>query len=283
MPLKTEMTLTDVLLREFLLGKLKDEELERVECLFLTDSQTRDRILAAEHDLIDDYLEQSLSDDEEERFVSRYQQTAEQRQKLKIAKAIKDRAVLEFVSRSADTFRLSSWRRPGTRLRLEARFVIPIVVTVMLAIVVAVVLLNRPERRKGSDLAFEHDLARMNDPASLSEVPPQMVTVELLPGTTRSTRVQAEVKMTPQIRIIEFHLISSGNQAFVDYEAEIRRLDSDESFVVPNLRRQHDSYYLKLRLPTQILKRGQYQIYLNATTANGSRASVEDYTFTLVE
>jgi hypothetical protein len=153
----------------------------------------------------------------------------------------------------------------------------------MLAILVAAVLLNRPEPRKGSGLVFEQELVRMNDPESLSQVPPQMVTVDLLPGTTRSTRAQVEVKTNSQIRVVEFHLILSGKQGYLSYEAEIRRLDSDQSFVIPNLRQQNDDSYLKLRLPTQILRRGQYQIYLNATTANGSRASLEDYTFTLVE
>ena len=50
-----EEAATDVLLRQFLLGKIDDEARQRIECLFLTDSLTKERILAAEQELIDDY------------------------------------------------------------------------------------------------------------------------------------------------------------------------------------------------------------------------------------
>ena len=56
-----EESITDALLREFLLGKINDEERERIEDLFLTDSQTKERVLALEQDLIEDYLENSLT------------------------------------------------------------------------------------------------------------------------------------------------------------------------------------------------------------------------------
>src|SRR5215211_1751974 len=89
LPMKQE-AMTDALLREFLLGKLADEDRERIEDLFLTDSPTRERVLALEQDLIEDYLEDSLSQEHKERFLSRYAQTDEQQRKLRITGAIKD-------------------------------------------------------------------------------------------------------------------------------------------------------------------------------------------------
>ena len=90
-----EESITDASLREFLLGKLADEELERVENLYLTDSQTRERVLALEQDLIEDWLENSLSEEDKERFLARYADTDEQRRKLRITKSIKDWAVTQ--------------------------------------------------------------------------------------------------------------------------------------------------------------------------------------------
>ena len=72
-------SVTDALLREFLLGKLTDEDREKIEGLFLTDSQARERVLALEQDLVDDYLEDGLSQGDKVRFVSRYARTDEQR------------------------------------------------------------------------------------------------------------------------------------------------------------------------------------------------------------
>ena len=56
-----EETGGDAVLREFLLGGLDDEQRVLIEDQFLTDSQTWERVLAAEQELIEDYLEGSLS------------------------------------------------------------------------------------------------------------------------------------------------------------------------------------------------------------------------------
>ena len=64
----TEELLTDAVLREFLLDQLDDSKREQIENLFLTDPQLRDRLLFAEQDLIEDYLEGSLTNADKERF-----------------------------------------------------------------------------------------------------------------------------------------------------------------------------------------------------------------------
>jgi len=71
-----EEILPDALLREFLLGKVGDEERVRIESLFLTDPEAREKILVIEQELTEDYLEDSLSAEDREKFLSRYGQTA---------------------------------------------------------------------------------------------------------------------------------------------------------------------------------------------------------------
>ena len=78
----------DASLRCFLLGTLSHQERDRIECLFLTDSTTRARILAAEEALMEDYLEGSLTPAERERFLWQYRDAAQQRA-LTILKALK--------------------------------------------------------------------------------------------------------------------------------------------------------------------------------------------------
>src|SRR5215813_26301 len=90
-----EEPITDASLREFLLGKLADEERERVEALFLTDSQTSERVAVIEQDLIEDFLEDGLAKEDRERFLLRYAQTAEDQRKLRITKSIRDWAGTE--------------------------------------------------------------------------------------------------------------------------------------------------------------------------------------------
>ena len=93
-----EEILTDAALREFLLGKVDDEERARIESLFLTDSEAREKVLVIEQELIEDYLEDSLTAEDKEKFLLRYGQTAAQLQQLRITKAIKDWAVRENAS-----------------------------------------------------------------------------------------------------------------------------------------------------------------------------------------
>src|SRR5829696_3674840 len=128
-PMKDE-SITDADLREFLLGKVADEEQERIESMFLTDSHTRERVLAIEQELIEDYLENSLTEEDKVRFLLRYGQTEEQRRNLKITKSIKDWATAESKGPQAPVATFSLWSRLRTRLRLKPFLVVPIAVTI---------------------------------------------------------------------------------------------------------------------------------------------------------
>ena len=270
---------TDALLREFLLGKLADEDCERIEGLFLTDSPTRERVLALEQDLIDDYLEDSLSQGDKERFLARYAQTDEQRRKLRITGAIKDWAVREARAPHPAAPTVSVWSRFWTWLRLKPRFVVPIAVTIAIAIVLAIVWLNsRTEQRK--HLAIEQELAQLNSPASLREVPPEMTSFDLRPVSVRSVGAQAELKIPAGIRLIELQLPWIQNERYSMYQAVVRRVSDRESFTISNLQAESDGRYtIRLRLPAQMLTRGDYQINLIGVAADGSASSSEEYSF----
>jgi anti-sigma factor RsiW len=272
-------SVTDALLREFLLGKLADADRERMEGLFLTDSATRERVLALEQDLIDDYLEDSLSQEDKERFLSRYAQTDEQRRKLRITGAIKDWAVREARAPHPAAPTVSVRSRIWTWLRLKPRFIVPIAITIVIAIVLAIVWLNsREEQRK--HLAIEQELAQLNSPASMREVPPEMTSFDLRPVSVRSIKPQAELKISAEIRLIELQLPWIQNERYSMYQAVVRRVSDRESFTISNLQAESNGRYtIRLRLPAQMLTRGDYQINLIGVAADGSASSSEEYSF----
>ncbi len=274
-----EGSVTDALLREFLLGQLADEDRERIEDLFLTDSPTRERVLAVEQDLIDDYLEDSLSQGEKERFLSRYAQTDEQRRKLRITGAIKDWTVREAIASYPYAPIVSVWSRFWTWLRLKPRFVVPITVTIVIAVVLTIVWLNsRTEQRK--HLAIEQKLAQLNSPTSLREIPPEITSFDLKPVSVRSVEPQAEIRIPVGISIVELQLPWIQNERYSVYQAEVRRVGDRESFTIPNLQAENNGRYtIRLRLPAQMLTRGDYQINLTGVAANGSASSSEEYSF----
>jgi hypothetical protein len=66
-----------------------------MERLFLTKLEVAEMILAAEEELIDDYLENRLTPAESQKFLERYARTPVQRRRLRIRTSIKNWAERE--------------------------------------------------------------------------------------------------------------------------------------------------------------------------------------------
>ena len=268
--------MTDAFLREFLLGKVNDDERERIESVFLTDSQIRERVLALEQDLIEDYLEESLTQEDKERFISLYAQTDEQRRALRITKSIKDWAVTEARAPQIAAATVSVWSRLRARLQHKPVLIIPIVVTFVIAIVLAIVWLNsRTEQRR--HFAIEQELAQLNSSTSLRDIPPQAI-LDLKPVTVRSGASETELKLRADIRIIELRLPWIQSEHYSMYQAEVRQVGNGESFTIRNIQVENDGRnVIRIRLPAYMLKRGEYQINLTGIAADGSLSSSEEY------
>jgi hypothetical protein len=271
-----EEILTDAVLREFLLGKVDDEERARIEGLFLTDSEAREKVLVIEQELIEDYLEDTLTAEDREKFLLRYGQTAAQLQQLRITKAIKDWAIRENASVGAVPVGPSIWERLRARIWSRPVFVIPIAVTALFAIVCAAVWLNTRIKHA----AIEQELAQLNTPANLREVPPHMDSMNLTPVAVRSLEQRNEFRKSAGVQIVELHLPWIQKERYLNYQAEVRRVGRDESFTIPNLQAENDDLStIRLRLPAHFLTRGQYQIRLSGIDSGGAAGTTEEYAF----
>jgi CHAT domain-containing protein/TolA-binding protein len=76
-------------IRDYLLGALGDEGQERVEKRLLGEDDFFERVLVAEDELVDDYLEGSLPAGEREQFEKHFLIAPERRQKLRFAAALR--------------------------------------------------------------------------------------------------------------------------------------------------------------------------------------------------
>lgn len=274
-----EEPMTDALVREFLLGKLADEERERIENLFLTDPQTRETVLTLEEELIEEYLEGNLTEADNERFRARYAQTDEQRRKLRISKSIKDWALAHAKAPQTAAATVSLWNRFWTRLRLRPAFAVPIAVMIAIATILVIVWLNNQmERRK--HLAVEQELAQLNSPSSLRETPPDMISFDLRSVTVRSGEPQSGINRGPDSRIIEMRLPWIQKERYATYQAQVRRIEDKTSFLIPNLQAENnEEYRIRVRLPARMLRRGLYQIQLRGLADDGTLGSPEEYPF----
>ena len=76
------------MIQSYLLGQLTIEERVQIEERVLLDSDFFEQVLIVENELIDAYLEGSLSD--KEGFVQHFMSTPQQRQKVKISMALRE-------------------------------------------------------------------------------------------------------------------------------------------------------------------------------------------------
>ncbi|HEU4509089.1 MAG TPA: hypothetical protein VFR78_12660 [Pyrinomonadaceae bacterium] len=274
-----EEILTDAMLREFLLGKLDDERRERIESLFLTDSQAREKILAVEEDLIEDYLEDSLTAADKELFLLRYRQTPVQQRQLEIDKSIKKWAL-----RESAVAKTSLWASLRSRLALKPAFVIPIAVMAVVAIAVTVVWLRGSLEQRNRRLAIEQELARLNTPAAFGESPPNMTRLELTHGTVRSGEQETEWKKTAGSQLVELRLPWTQRERYSKYRVEVSRVGDVESYTIPDLQAENaPGHQLRIRLPANFLHRGHYVIRVTGIPPDGSSGATDEYTFAVSE
>lgn len=81
------------MLRRYLLGDLPEAEQRSVEVSFLQDPDYRESLLIVEDELIDDYLDGLLSQQESRRFAVYFLAAPLQQQKVNTARSVKKAAV----------------------------------------------------------------------------------------------------------------------------------------------------------------------------------------------
>ncbi len=275
-----EEAVTDALLRQFLLGQVDDDERQRIERLFITDSLTRERVLAVEEDLLEDYLEGSLTTVDRDSFISVYGATPIQQRKLRIAETIKQWARTETDANGA-RMSTSIWSRLRSRLSLKPVVVIPIAVTASIAIIFAAVWLNSSMQRNRQRLAIEQEVARLNTPPNSRQISAQ-VSQALSPVSMRSVG-QSEVTKTSDVQVVELRLILLQGEKYPKYRAVLRRVGEDESIATtPDLQAENDGgRMVRVKLPAAVLTRGTYQIELDGIADDGALNPVEEYGFTV--
>src|SRR6185503_15462991 len=134
-----EEPVSDTLLRQFLLGNVDDQERQRLESMFVTGALSRERVMAAEQHLLDDFLENSLTTEDRERFLAQYDASPDEQRKLRIAKSIQEWAASRQGVTAANASRWSSVRE---RFPLNPVLVIPVAAVFLIAISCVAVILN---------------------------------------------------------------------------------------------------------------------------------------------
>ncbi len=288
-----EITTEDLRMRQFLLGELGEPEREELEQLVLTEDGTRDKLLMAEDDLIEEYLEGSLRGKEQERFLHQFLSIPHQRNKLRIAKSLRrfarDEANIETVpikplvrnEAEIDTVPIAPLRKvpaPSHIWSFRSLLVYaPFAAMIIVAIAVGAVWYGKYRdgvEHENQRLAIENELAQLNavEPAE------QVSTLTVLPFSPRS--VIASSSSSFKGSTLELRLLPGSQQA-ERYNAVLHKAGSTDRYTVSNLRlhEQQNDKAVHLRIPTRLLTPGVYTVQLNGLAPDGTVRNSSEYSF----
>jgi len=277
--------LTDTKLRQFLLGDVDELEREQIEKRFISDPQSKQRILIAEEDLIEDYLEDSLSPIQKQQFLAQYGYTPQHRRRLQITRLIKDNAMSGATAVDTVPIRRSSFF--SQLWSQNKRILIPALAVLMIALIAGVILVSQSSRRRSEEAnqhaSIERELAELNS-TTTSPLPPSAVaSVVLPPISVREAGANHEVTQNPGTRVIELRLLWTQKQEFSSYRITLNRVAESEQFTISGLHIQDDKFgrAVIVKIPTHLLRRGLYQVNLSGTGLGGPSSLSEEYTFTV--
>jgi len=280
------------IIRQYLLGGLPEAEQRRIEELFIQDADYRETVLITEDELVEDYLESALTEQERQKFVNHFLATPQQRQKLRIAMSLKRYASgASGVSHSPEdeAFGKNKRRTSGQWLNLRNPFtVLPLAAALLILLglgigrMVEMRHLTREREQEQSQRAeVERELTAANVPGFTpgGAVYPFV----LSPVSARSVQGSGIVAPPADANMVELLLVLIGD-ARPAYRVLLQRVDEPGMFAVTNLRTVDtpSGQAVSVKIPTRLLTRGYYQLQLLGVNADGQTVPVGDYTFQFV-
>ena len=271
----TDNSVDDAALRRFLLGNVDETERERIEKLFIIGS-LRERMFVAEDVLLEEYLDDLLSEADKQRFLAQFGNDPNQRRRLGIHRSIRDWAIAEHNAHAATA---STWSELFAKLNTNSMLVAPLAAATLIFIVVAAFWIYSRAEEKNKHLAIEREVAQLNASTSTHNVTSQ-TSLSLKPGVVRGTEQQTTLWLQGGIQIVELRLLWMQKDSYSKYQSTLSRIDNN-SLTVKDLFLNKESQMVIVKLPAHILTAGSYEIKLTGIGPDGSLSPAEEYQFTV--
>lgn len=277
-------------IRTYLLGYLDPKEVESVETRLLTEEGFLLEFCVVKGELVDDYVDGLLSEDDTKRFEEHFLSTPERTLQLDVARALAAREG-SHVQEPETVVQVSDEPEPE---------IIPIPPTVRwqqywpVAAGIAVILLagfvvwkTIQDRSRQQSLAeqqrlqFENELARLNHSNS-DPHPDSIASLTLKPVAVRGTGDERRVNVTEDRSIILLQLELSGD-VYETYRASLQTDEGVDLATIENVKPDVAGRILKLKLPSKQLTERWYQIKLGGRGSSGSYETAGLYSFQVVK
>lgn len=313
-----EEIVTDELLVGYALGRLGDEEQERVEEIIFEDRQVFDRLRVVEDELIDAYASGRLTEDERSRFQKYFLQSKEDRERIEFARELAALASRETRSPRAK-------ESPASRvhwfevMRIRNPWVlVPLAAAVLMAIgalwlIIQMTRMNdrleqiqaqrefqekreqeleqqyAEERRHSQQLAeeLERERARPGIEDQIEPVPGpsarSLVSFILAPGAARDRSSAPKLAIPPDAKQVRLEaLFKTGG--YRSYRAELQTVEGRVLWQRAWLtaRKQGDQNAVSLDVAARVFRHDDYVLVLSGINPAGEEESVGEYFFRVV-
>ena len=280
-PLSQETEIT----RLYLLGDLDPEAQQSFEERLLSVPELYDELLIAEDELIDDYIEDLLTEPKRQQFEKHFVASAEHRQKLSFARSLR-RYVAAYPlpppKPLIDPPGVFSWKRLVSDF-LRGRSSLPLYATAVALVFFGISFwLWQTWRPENQQRELEQEVAELN---RTPEMPSTALRVPLAPGLTRDSggdRKRMEIPANATVVQLQLEVAADQYQRYrvllQPAEGALKQLAiNDLKATTLDGRR-----IVPLKLPARLLTRGDYDLELSGVSSGGEVEDLGRYSFRVV-
>ncbi|HKR11569.1 MAG TPA: hypothetical protein VJT15_05915 [Pyrinomonadaceae bacterium] len=273
-----------IVIRQYLLGELAEPEQEQLEQRVITDPDYKEEVLITEEELLEEYVNGTLSPRELELFTKVYSSSPARRRKVKIAQALNKYAAKQaVVVQPMDAKRRSSkslFDLFSAKTRFHQFSIAALIVVAVGGAILTYWLITHEWRANYNTL-----LALNQAGSEILQPNGSVVSVSLPPLLFRGAGERKNINVTKETETIQLRLPdpSGGTSAF---RAVLKHSDGSEVFTLDDLRaRQIDQHsVLVLQIPVTMLKPPpDYQLEISEKRPDGTYENVAAYPLHLAE
>jgi hypothetical protein len=299
-----QRTANEILMRQYLLGNMPEEERARLEDQYFADADTFEELVAAENDLIDSYVRGELEKSERRNFELRYGQSPQQRARVDFATALNQISRQAAIEKKASLWNMvwasSFGKRP--MFRWASAFAALVVVAggswltlqnQRLRVELQQALAGQAELRRQEDALRQQigslegspksDTQENQQSSEIAKLDTLEVTLRLTPGLARSAGEQQNTLTLPLPGSWVRLRLMLDRDEYANYQAVIRTAEGSEIRRVKELKSQGTNHerIVVLRLPSKLIRPGDYIVTLNGSSG-GSTEEAEAYSLRVV-
>lgn len=253
-------------MRAFLLGTLDEDHKTQFEERILIEPGVYEELLVVEEELIDQYVAGDLSAPEQQQFESHFLITAERQKNLRFGKLLQKYANSHLDLTEESPLPIQPVSLPRTPVRRLAW------VGIFAAILGC------------AGIIFVRGLVNKREAASVHQTIPRVVTVTLLPGSTRTEGSNApRVIVSPKGAEVKLEL-ELTNPTFRNYKSELFR--GNKSLKISDelrIEAKGEQRVVPFTVTGEMLSPGDYQVKLSGVSDSGADEFINNYSFRVIE